>query len=99
VEHYHVPLVLRRTGDGPAPVLLRSGDGSREVAEAVDDPLAMRVLLEHLGDSATGFELLSPVQVDLPARRYTGEQSNTTVFYGTTLLGKVFRRLEDGPNV
>lgn len=97
-ERYHVPLVLRTVGSGPGPALLDLGDG-RELAEAVDDPQAMRVLLEHLAGSAPGFELLSPVPTDLPARRYTGEQSNTTVFFGTQLLCKVFRRLEDGPNV
>ena len=32
------------------------------------------------------------------AKRYTGEQSNTSIFYGSELLAKVFRRLEPGVN-
>ncbi len=33
-----------------------------------------------------------------PARRITGEQSNTSLVYGDRLILKLFRRLEPGPN-
>lgn len=73
--------------------LLRRGDANP--IDACDDGA---VLLDLLCSDAPGFERLSKVPEALPARRYTGEQSNTSIFYGSELLAKVFRRLEPGVN-
>jgi len=35
----------------------------------------------------------------LRGRRYRGEQSNTSIFFGDLIVGKIFRRIENGPNV
>ncbi|MHA6511709.1 phosphotransferase [Tessaracoccus sp. Z1128] len=57
------------------------------------------VLLRALYDEAPGFERYRAVANNLTARRYAGEQSNTSVFFGDQLLVKVFRRLEPGRSV
>ncbi len=64
--------------------------------DACDDG---EVLLEALRSGAEGFEARAIMPEGLPARRYKGEQSNTTVFFGDQALAKVFRRLEPGRNV
>lgn len=75
--------------------LLYGDDG--EPFDACDRGEAM---LRALADGAPGFERYrEDVPSDLPARRYTGEQSNTSVFFGDELLVKVFRRLEPGRSV
>lgn len=74
--------------------LLYRGDGPP--IDACDDA---GILLDLLRDGAPGFERLRPVPDNLPARRYTGEQSNTSIFFGDALLAKVFRRIEPGSNV
>ncbi|MHA7860661.1 phosphotransferase [Tessaracoccus sp. Y36] len=74
------------------PLLYR---GREDPVDACDDGA---VLLDLLRAEAPGFERLRDVPEGLPARRYTGEQSNTSIFYGTQLLAKVFRRLEPGVN-
>ncbi|GAA4899944.1 hypothetical protein GCM10025789_17840 [Tessaracoccus lubricantis] len=74
------------------PLLYRGDD---EPIDACDDGA---VLLDLLRAGAPGFERLRDVPEGLPARRYTGEQSNTSIFYGSQLLAKVFRRLEAGVN-
>lgn len=71
------------------------GHGTDQVRDACDEGA---VLLDLLRSSSPGFERLRDVHEALPARRYTGEQSNTSIFYGDTLLAKVFRRLEPGVN-
>lgn len=73
--------------------LLSRGDA--EPFDACDDG---GVLLDLLRTEAPGFEKLRDVPAGLPAKRYTGEQSNTSIFYGGELLAKVFRRLEPGVN-
>lgn len=65
-------------------------------SDATDDA---DILLDLLRAEAPGFERLVQIPDALPARRFTGEQSNTTVFFGDKLLAKVFRRLEPGVNV
>ena len=75
------------------PLLFRS---DADPVDACDDGA---ILLDLLRAQAPGFELLRPVPAGLPARRFTGEQSNTSIFFGDVLLGKVFRRIEPGPNV
>lgn len=75
--------------------LLYGADG--DLADACDHGEAM---LAALHDGAPGFERYrDDVPAALPARRYTGEQSNTSVFFGDELLVKVFRRIEPGRSV
>lgn len=82
-ERYHVPL---------AP--------GEPVRDLCDDPAAAGQLLELLANGAAGFERVrDDVPTGLPGRRYAGEQSNTSLFYGGQVMGKVFRRLEEGPSV
>lgn len=80
------------------------------IADALDDPRYGRALLdlvarggrvigrdgEVCGLPAAGALLDSPGP--LPARRLSGEQSNTSVVFGDRLIMKHFRRLADGPN-
>jgi maltokinase len=80
------------------------------VADALDDPGYGRALLDLVargagvtgrqgdvrGVPAAGALLTSASQ--LPARRLSGEQSNTSVVFGDRLIMKHFRRLVDGPN-
>lgn len=54
---------------------------------------------ELLAAEAPGFERLRDVPLGLEAKRYGGEQSNTSVFFGDQLMMKVFRRIEPGINV
>lgn len=99
------------TGPGLRPAFLQVefDDGHRERylipllfepdSEPVDACDHGEILLDLLRRQAPGFELLRPIEGPLPARRYTGEQSNTSIFYGDRLLAKVFRRIEPGSNV
>lgn len=101
LEHYHVPLVQRPVHEAVAPELtMTEFDGQAvSVGELCDDPDAAGLLLALLRDEAPGFERWGEVPVGAPGRRFTGEQSNTSLFFGDQLVCKVFRRLEDGPNV
>lgn len=96
-ERYHIPLSYRDEGTHPDPIARVDG---WEVAEAVDDPGAMTALLECLAEAAPG---LIPIGGEpprgLPPRRFRGEQSNTSVFFGDALIAKIFRRLEPGRNL
>lgn len=74
------------------PLLYRGSDP----VDACDDA---GVLLDALAAGRPGFHARRPIPRGLPPRRFTGEQSNTTVFFGDRLLMKVFRRIERGPNV
>ena len=56
-------------------------------------------LLELLNAEAPGFERVRTAPSGLEARRYTGEQSNTSVFFGDKVLMKAFRRIEPGVNL
>ncbi|QGF24472.1 maltokinase N-terminal cap-like domain-containing protein [Raineyella fluvialis] len=80
-----------------------------DVADATRDPEAMTAVLAALADrqdphpSAEGavhHHLVVPLpDADLTPRPFSGEQSNTSVFYGQALILKVFRRLEIGRNL
>lgn len=79
------------------------------VADATRDPEAMARVLAAFGapaehrPSAAGavhHHLVVPLpDADLTPRPFTGEQSNSSVFYGHALVLKVFRRLEIGHNL
>ena len=59
----------------------------------------MTALLDCLSSGAPGFVATREVPSGLPGRRYLGEQSNTSIFFGDLIVGKIFRRIENGPNV
>ncbi len=101
LERYHVPLVYRPIHEAVAPELVDTQLDGQElsIGELCDDPAAAGVLLSLLADDAPGFQRWGDVPRNLEARRFTGEQSNTSLFFGDALMCKVFRRLEDGPNV
>ncbi len=100
-EHYHVPLVYRPSSEAVAPELVGTHIDGQDfsIGELCDDPEASGLLLSLLQEGAPGFERWGDVPVGLSGRRFTGEQSNTSLFFGDQLMCKVFRRLEDGPNV
>ena len=100
-ERYHVPLAFHAAGDCPTEPLARielEGTGF-DVAEVADEPAAMTALLDCLSSGAPGFVATREVPSGLPGRRYRGEQSNTSIFFGDLIVGKIFRRIENGPNV
>lgn len=74
------------------PLLYR---GNEDPIDVCDDG---GVLLDLLRSAAPGFVPHRDIPFAGPARRFTGEQSNTSIFFGTELLAKVFRRLESGIN-
>ncbi len=100
-ERYHVPLVYRPAHEAVAPELVSTRRDGEEfsIGELCDDPAAAGLLLSLLADEAPGFQRWGDVPRHMEARRFTGEQSNTSLFFGDVLMCKVFRRLEDGPNV
>ena len=79
-------------------------------SDAFEDPGFCRALLDLIGTSgrvegdhgalvgraSTGFPRDLPA--DLPARRVSGEQSNTSVTFGESLIVKHFRRVVAGVN-
>lgn len=85
------------------------------VCDATADAVACRLIMSRLLDAPTppvlppGHRPSEPLVVrlhdrtglsaDVPARRFAGEQSNTSIVYGTAALLKVFRRLELGRNL
>jgi predicted trehalose synthase len=95
-DRYALPLV-------PAP-------DPGQVADALDDPAFVRAVVELVATSGrlrgergelrgiptAGFDRALPRE--LPARRLGGEQSNTSVALGDTLIMKHFRRLAEGVN-
>ncbi len=94
LEHYQVPVVV--TGS--------------EVTDATADPAALKVIMDRvLAAGLRPEDPDDPVQVrlvdstglapDLPAVRFGGEQSNTSIMYGEVAMLKLFRRLELGRNL
>ena len=108
-EHYQLLLGVRReliprlgyAGIGQLP----SGE---TVYDAVHDPDLMGAVLRRIAEqrSLPGLtfsqlsvgDVPSSIQVDLPARLNTAEQSNTSVIYGDTYILKLFRRVAPGIN-
>ncbi len=101
LERYHVPLVFRPTHEAVAPELVAVELDAEEysIGELCDDPAAAGLLLPLLAAEAPGFQRWGDIPQNLSGRRFKGEQSNTSLFFGDALMCKVFRRLEDGPNV
>jgi maltokinase len=62
-----------------------------ELVEAPDEGLK---LWEALGSGSADFRLFGDLAVPTSARRFTGEQSNTNVFFDNGTLLKVLRRVE-----
>lgn len=85
-------------------LLLAYRPGSDEPADATADPEACRLLWQAWRDragrsvGATRVRVLGTLPEAATARRFAGEQSNTSVLYGDVALVKVFRRLMPGPN-
>ncbi|WP_338571275.1 hypothetical protein V7R84_01430 [Arachnia propionica] len=99
-EKYHVPLAFHTAGDCPTrPLAQVNLEGTNfDVAEVADEPAAMTALLDCLASGAPGFIASREVPSGLPGHRYRGEQSNTSMFFGDLIVGKIFRRIENGPN-
>lgn len=113
-EYYQLPLAYRPAAEpavGPVVRRIDADDhGTLIGTDATDDPDACSVILTSLltGDSVTADDLelefvpepaAAGLTADLPARRLTGEQSNTSIRYGDRALLKLFRRLELGDNL
>jgi len=111
-EYYLLPVTLRPSlepGEEPVAILTVS-TASREVSlfDALGGPTSAPVLLrliegeeEHEGAYGIFRGMRTPAWHDLPderspARRLTGEQSNTSIVLGESAILKVFRKLEPG---
>ena len=81
--------------------LLLDASGSRPFAEALLRLLVERQSLagEHGTLSGEPFLPLATEGASLEPRFLTLEQSNSTILYGSSLLLKLLRKLEPGPNV
>ncbi|MDO4783898.1 MAG: hypothetical protein Q3997_02260, partial [Propionibacteriaceae bacterium] len=101
-EWYHLPVSYR---DRPVDSCLLAETPDGFAHDATMDPEAMSAVLAALaaGRSGEGFGCHATgapdVAADLPPRRYGGEQSNTSVFFGEAAMLKFFRRLEPGRNL
>ena len=109
VEHYLVPLCYRSAADPLGPglgVAAHAALGAVAVHDASADPYAHDVLLGFVARSRDVVEGTNRLQCrvldtsrlrpGLPARRFGGEQSNTSVMYASIAMLKFFRRLEFG---
>lgn len=104
-ERFHMPLACYLGNAAPSQALAQvTWEGAEvTVLEATGDETGLALLLECLRHEAPGFERMREIPSGLTGRRYTGEQTNTSVFYRDAsgqdrLVGKVFRRFEDGTN-
>lgn len=101
-EWYHLPVSYR---DRPLASCLLAETPDGFAHDATADPEAMTAILAAMGRGldgegftchSRGAEQLEP---ELPPRRYGGEQSNTSVFFGDRAMLKFFRKLEPGRNL
>jgi maltokinase len=111
LEHYQVLVGLRhesheRTEHSPIGVI-----GDRIAYDAVHDPELMSALLAGIADGRTvgGLHFVAadspdddaeapPIDVTLPSRPLTNEQSNTSVGFGDAYILKLFRKVHPGVN-
>lgn len=106
IELYQLLAGYQRPGDGSASELgLVEVAGLGEVAlhDAARDPDLLGHLLGAWLAASTSGNGLDVVWVDtaglsprLPARVFSGEQSNTSIMFGDVAMAKLFRRLEPG---
>ncbi|WP_432557874.1 maltokinase N-terminal cap-like domain-containing protein [Granulicoccus sp. GXG6511] len=109
VEHYLVPLSYRSASDPIGPglgVATHASLGPVSVHDATADPYAGDVLLQLVASphEITGDDVRLVCSVldtgrlrpGLPARRFGGEQSNTSIMFADVAMLKFFRRLEFG---
>ncbi|MEO8050153.1 MAG: maltose alpha-D-glucosyltransferase [Acidobacteriota bacterium] len=90
-----------------------SAEGSGSLHDGLLDEGTCRMLLRCIGSQeriatrqgailgvpSTLFqELRGSPESDLPPKRLTGEQSNSSILYGKQLILKLFRKIEPGPN-
>ncbi|MEO8028425.1 MAG: maltose alpha-D-glucosyltransferase, partial [Bryobacteraceae bacterium] len=90
-----------------------SPDGNGSLHDAMYDQISCAELLRYIGEQqeikarhgvirglrSEAFETLrGSAGVDLAPRRLSGEQSNTSILYGSRLIMKLFRKIEPGPN-
>jgi maltokinase len=107
-ELYHLPLGLRHVDEGWSEgVILQAGD--RTVYDAMADPACAKRLVAALrqekrldrADAVWSFNAVEglPPDDDLqPVRPIGVEQSNTSTVFADSLILKVYRRVEPGPN-
>lgn len=112
VEHYLVPLCYRVAADPAGPglgVARHPTLGPVAVHDATTDAYAGDVFLrlistpQELTDGTTRLQAhvldTGRLRPGLPARRFGGEQSNTSIMYADVAMLKFFRRLEWGANL
>ncbi len=102
-ELYQVPLGVRDAWDGE----VVSSDGGQVVYDALTDPECVRRLVTAIGDGVElereqarwGFRAAGSVPEALdPIRTIGVEQSNSSIVLAESLIFKVYRRIEPGPN-
>lgn len=112
-EYYQLPLAYRPDLPNEAAEVTKitiDDHGELVGYDAVEDPVACDMMLAMLvqgarftdDDHEIEFEPepgASEISPGLTARRFTGEQSNTSILYGQAVLLKLFRRLELGDNL
>ncbi|PIF01820.1 MAG: hypothetical protein CR979_01870, partial [Propionibacterium sp.] len=103
-EWYHLPIsYYRELNNNLGDPIWRTTDGYGY--DATSDPAAMSAILQAIMASTSGKDFSchseNPIfqSNDLTPRRYTGEQSNTSVFFGNSAMLKIFRKLEPGKNL
>ncbi|MDN5725445.1 MAG: phosphotransferase [Propionibacteriales bacterium] len=114
VEHYHLLLAYGDLADNFGAVTL-PGHGRVSVGDACTDPRTRRLLWQAMAteqvltqDATTdgiGAELVigaddsAAASLDEDVSVFGGEQSNTSLIIGETLIMKLFRKLEPGRNL
>ncbi len=101
-EDYQLVLGRSETVDHRLEHAVIGVDQGTVLYDAVHDPVATTLLLEHLaaGSEMEGLSFVNADDLDasLPGRVMTAEQSNTSIVYGDELILKLFRRLQPGSN-
>jgi len=100
-QTYHLLVGYLSPGHGEPEALVGQMElDGRGLVDVVDVPrsgVAMTALLTALSTSMTWLD--TPPDPDSPTRIFEGEQSNTTVLVGDSVLFKIFRKLAPGPNL